>query len=229
MNDIYVIGDVHGHYNELVKLINKLPNKFDSKICFVGDLIDRGPDSKKVVDLVKKYNYDCVLGNHEQMCIEHAGNPYNYVGGYGQSPLNNFGYNGGVSTLDSYGNLELLQNNIETFFLELPIFKHYPIKNKDGKSLIVTHSCCLNYINDIEDFDNIDSLDIEDIIWNRDAQNGYNYIKESKEYFNVFGHTITSEVIINNKFASIETGIAAKNRGGKLTCLAFPSMKIYQV
>ena len=32
VNDIYVIGDVHGHYNELVELINKLPNKFDSKI-----------------------------------------------------------------------------------------------------------------------------------------------------------------------------------------------------
>ena len=54
MDEIYIIGDVHGHYNELISLINKLPNKIDSKICFVGDLIDRGPDSKKVVDLVKK-------------------------------------------------------------------------------------------------------------------------------------------------------------------------------
>ena len=221
MNDIYVIGDVHGHYNELVELINKLPNKFESKICFVGDLIDRGPDSKKVVDLVKTYNYDCVLGNHEQMCIEHTGNPYNYVGGYGQSALNNFGYNGGVSTLDSYGNLELLQNDIETFFTKLPIFKHYPIKNKDGKQLLVSHSCILNYLKDLDD---------DDILWNRDVLiNNKNYIKESPIYFNVFGHTITSGVIINNKFASIETGIAAKNSGGKLTCLAFPSMKIYQI
>ena len=229
MNDIYVIGDVHGHYNELVELINKLPNKFDSKICFVGDLIDRGPDSKKVVDLVKTYNYDCVLGNHELMCIDANGNPYNMSGGYGQSTLNIFGGNGGVATLESYGDIGLLQKDIDEFFIGLPIYKLYDVKNKDGKSLIVTHSCCLNYINDIEDFDNIDSLDIEDIIWNRDVQNGYNYIKESKEYFNVFGHTITSEVIINNKFASIETGVAAKERGGRLTCLAFPSMKIYQV
>ena len=227
MNDMYVIGDVHGHYDKLIALINKLPNKFKSKICFVGDLIDRGPDSKKVVDLVKEHNYDCVLGNHEQMCIEFRGNPYNMTGGYGQSTLNPFGSNGGVLTLDSYGDLGLLQNDIETFFTKLPIFKHYPIKNRDGKSLIVTHSCCLNYMNDIEDFENFDHIDIDDIIWNRDIQY-INSIKESKNYFNIFGHTITNEPIINQKFAAIETGVANKY-GGKLTCLAYPSMKIYQV
>ena len=227
MNDMYVIGDVHGHYDKLIALINKLPNKFKSKICFVGDLIDRGPDSKKVVDLVKEHNYDCVLGNHEQMCIEFRGNPYNMTGGYGQSTLNPFGSNGGVLTLDSYGDLGLLQNDIETFFTKLPIFKHYPIKNSDGKSLIVTHSCCLNYINDIKDFENFDHIDIDDIIWNRDIQY-INSIKESKNYFNIFGHTITNEPIINEKFAAIETGVANKY-GGKLTCLAYPSMKIYQV
>lgn len=227
MNDMYVIGDVHGHYDKLIALINKLPNKFKSKICFVGDLIDRGPDSKKVVDLVKEHNYDCVLGNHEQMCIEFRGNPYNMTGGYGQSTLNPFGSNGGVLTLDSYGDLGLLQNDIETFFTKLPIFKHYPIKNSDGKSLIVTHSCCLNYMNDIEDFENFDHIDIDDIIWNRDIQY-INSIKESKNYFNIFGHTITNEPIINEKFSAIETGVANKY-GGKLTCLAYPSMKIYQV
>lgn len=227
MNDMYVIGDVHGYYDKLIALINKLPNKFKSKICFVGDLIDRGPDSKKVVDLVKEHNYDCVLGNHEQMCIEFRGNPYNMTGGYGQSTLNPFGSNGGVLTLDSYGDLGLLQNDIETFFTKLPIFKHYPIKNSDGKSLIVTHSCCLNYMNDVEDFENFDHIDIDDIIWNRDIQY-INSIKESKNYFNIFGHTITNEPIINEKFAAIETGVANKY-GGKLTCLAYPSMKIYQV
>ena len=225
---MYIIGDVHGHYNKLIELIEKLPNKFNSKICFVGDLIDRGPDSKKVVDLVKQYNYDCVLGNHEQMCIDYEGNPYNMAGGYGRPQLNEFGMNGGVSTLESYGDLKLLQNDIESFFKKLPLFKHYPeIKNKNGKSLLVTHSCCLNYINETKDFDNLDSLDIEDIIWNRDIQNGYYSIKESKDYFNVFGHTIINEVLINDKYASIETGAASKN-SGTLTALAFPSMQIYQ-
>ena len=45
MENIYVIGDVHGCYRSLLALIEQLPHKFDSKICFVGDLIDRGPAS----------------------------------------------------------------------------------------------------------------------------------------------------------------------------------------
>lgn len=215
MDEIYIIGDVHGHYNELVELINKLPNKFDSKICFVGDLIDRGPDSKKVVDLIKQRGYDCVMGNHEQMCIDANGNPYNMSGGYGQSTLNIFGGNGGVLTLDSYGNLELLQDDIENFFIKLPLFKYYPnIKNKNGKSLVVTHSCCLNYVNDIEDFDNSDYIDADDIMWNRDVTTDiyFDSIQNNKDYFNIFGHTITDEVIQNHKYASIETGVA-RERG----------------
>lgn len=220
MDEIYIIGDVHGHYNELISLIIKLPNKFDSKICFVGDLIDRGPDSKKVVDLVKQRGYDCVMGNHELMCIEFRGNPYNMTGGYSQSTLNPFGSNGGVLTLDSYGNLELLQKDIE-YFKTLPYYKIYDIKNKDGKKLIVSHSCILNYM---------DSLDNEfvmmgDMVWNRDIMD--KEIPNNKDFFNVFGHTITDEVIQNHKYASIETGVA-RERGGKLSCIAYPSMKIYQ-
>ena len=233
--NIYIIGDVHGHYNELICLINKLPNKFDSKICFVGDLIDRGPDSKKVVDLIKQRGYDCVMGNHEQMCIDFNGNPYNMSGGYGAQTLNLFGGNGGVATLNSYKNYELLRQDVDDFFSKLPLYIVYPEAiNKDGKKLVVSHSCINNYIDEnlnlvMSEFLQEDELDVvENIIWNRDLLiKNQNHIKELKKYFNVFGHTITEKPIINNKFAAIETGVANKN-GGKLTCLAYPSMKIYQ-
>lgn len=47
MNDsiepIFIIGDVHGCYKTLLALIELFPNKQNSKICFVGDLIDKGP------------------------------------------------------------------------------------------------------------------------------------------------------------------------------------------
>ena len=70
MKNIYIIGDVHGCYKTLLALINKLPNKFDSKICFVGDLIDRGSNSKEIIKLIRDNNYDCVLGNHESYMID---------------------------------------------------------------------------------------------------------------------------------------------------------------
>ncbi|MCT7603919.1 metallophosphoesterase [Aliarcobacter butzleri] len=65
MENIYIIGDVHGCYKSLIALIDKLPNKEKSKICFVGDLVDRGMYSYEVVKFVMENNYDCVLGNHE--------------------------------------------------------------------------------------------------------------------------------------------------------------------
>ena len=99
---------------------------FDSKICFVGDLIDRGPDSKKVVDLIKQRGYDCVMGNHEQMCIDFNGNPYNMSGGYGTQTLNLFGGNGGVATLSSYKDYELLRQDVDDFFSKLPLYIVYP-------------------------------------------------------------------------------------------------------
>ena len=71
-NQIYIISDVHGCFKSLKALINQFPNKENSKIVFVGDLIDRGPSSCEVVKFIMDNNYDCVLGNHEEMFLEFA-------------------------------------------------------------------------------------------------------------------------------------------------------------
>ena len=74
-----IIGDVHGHADELIELLNKLgytdkSGSFkhpasDRKAIFVGDFIDRGPQIKETLEIVKSMVDDCaalaVLGNHE--------------------------------------------------------------------------------------------------------------------------------------------------------------------
>ena len=55
MKDIYIIGDVHGCFYTLEKLLSKL-NK-NSEIIFVGDLCDRGFYSKEVIELIIENNY----------------------------------------------------------------------------------------------------------------------------------------------------------------------------
>jgi serine/threonine protein phosphatase 1 len=67
--NIYIISDVHGCYKTLLALIEQFPNKQNSKIVFVGDLIDKGINSCDVIEFVKNNNYDCVLGNHDEMMI----------------------------------------------------------------------------------------------------------------------------------------------------------------
>ncbi len=70
-----IVGDVHGEYDALVSLHKKLGyddlgrHSEGRRLVFVGDLIDRGPDSPAVLRTVKRMveagNAQCVAGNHE--------------------------------------------------------------------------------------------------------------------------------------------------------------------
>lgn len=64
----YVIGDVHGQFQALMKLLDQLNYHESDELWFVGDLINRGPDSlpvlKWVTGLPEKNNH-IVLGNHD--------------------------------------------------------------------------------------------------------------------------------------------------------------------
>lgn len=72
----YAVGDIHGCYKTLVKLIEENLNVHkDDQVYFVGDYIDRGPGSYQVVDyLMEKqslgYQFHMVRGNHEEMLID---------------------------------------------------------------------------------------------------------------------------------------------------------------
>ena len=76
VNDrIIAIGDIHGCLDNLQRLIEKVsPNKSDLFV-FLGDYINRGPDSPNTVEYLLSFseNFQTVflLGNHEQMCIDY--------------------------------------------------------------------------------------------------------------------------------------------------------------
>lgn len=92
-----VIGDVHGHYDPLVTLLEAIAPDSDDEIYFLGDLIDRGPDSAKVVELVRQHSYPCLRGNHEQMLLDAIGSGTIYP-----NLLQSWLYSGGHNTLNSY-------------------------------------------------------------------------------------------------------------------------------
>ena len=68
-----VIGDVHGHYEALSILLDLINPTQGDEIYFLGDLIDRGPQSAQVVGLVMENKYHCLMGNHEQMMLDAIG------------------------------------------------------------------------------------------------------------------------------------------------------------
>ncbi len=91
------IGDVHGHYDGLMRLMEAIAPSTDDQIYFLGDLIDRGPKSAQVVSFVKQSGYTCLLGNHEQMLLEIFPNET-----LCQQSLQAWLYSGGQTTVLSY-------------------------------------------------------------------------------------------------------------------------------
>ncbi|MGE0088950.1 MAG: metallophosphoesterase family protein [Bacteroidales bacterium] len=77
---IYAISDIHGCFKTLQLLFKQLESiSAENKYYFLGDYIDRGPDSRKVLDFLmnlSKKNKDVVIlrGNHEQMMFDNYNN-----------------------------------------------------------------------------------------------------------------------------------------------------------
>lgn len=101
---IYAVGDIHGR----VDLLDRLLQRIDADLAvrpigrsvevFLGDYIDRGPESaavlERLIDRGRVHETVCLMGNHETCLLEFLRDP---------SLLTAWGQNGGFTTLLSYG------------------------------------------------------------------------------------------------------------------------------
>jgi serine/threonine protein phosphatase 1 len=70
-----IIGDIHGCIKTFKALLDKIGLKPNDNLYLLGDYVDRGPDSKKVIDTILElidsgYQVHCLRGNHEQMLLD---------------------------------------------------------------------------------------------------------------------------------------------------------------
>ena len=214
-----VIGDVHGSYDELIKLIEKLPHK---DICFVGDLIDRGPKSKQVVDLVIKEKYKCALGNHEDFMI-HSIYREEASCKYKNAVYRMWLQNGGQNTIDSYaGDFDEILNHID-WMKTLPLYVKY--NNHAGDEFVISHSYANKYW---KDRDSNEESFRQSILWDRDSGNTNNM----GDLINIIGHTPVEEPYWFKagqngpcNLTMIDTGCVFD---GSLTAIDLDTMKVYQ-
>ncbi len=102
---IYAIGDVHGRLDLLTDAFSRIEAHAAGEtahLLLLGDYVDRGPDSRGVVDFLmqaqQRGNVTCLKGNHEQMMVQAVRS--------GGSALSLWLGNGGVEALRSYGILQ---------------------------------------------------------------------------------------------------------------------------
>lgn len=109
MNDRrIVIGDIHGHYDGLMNLLEAIAPGANDQIYFLGDLIDRGPQSAQVVEFVRQSGYTSVLGNHEQLLLNALPQE-----GMSSQALHAWLYSGGQTTIASYSATSQLLDHAE--------------------------------------------------------------------------------------------------------------------
>lgn len=227
MSSAIIIGDIHGCYKTLIALVEKLPKGVP--IISVGDLIDRGPRNRDVINWIRSNNIPCVVGNHEiLMCSKQFSERQVWM------------MNGGRATTQEYETLPLLERDFSNYLRghkeygfdqdafdkdaewmnSLPWYLEFKdIKNEKGRYLIVSHTT----IADI--WSKKDHVNREDVVWQR-----RNMPPQIKGAFNVYGHTPVSKPIIREHFANIDTGCVygSSYNLGHLTALQFPEMIIYQ-
>jgi serine/threonine protein phosphatase 1 len=103
---LYAVGDIHGRSDLLRRLLDEIAADAASSSCartktlvFLGDYVDRGPDSKGVIDillggLLRGFDARFLKGNHEALLLGFL---------YGATPLDHWRINGGDATMASYG------------------------------------------------------------------------------------------------------------------------------
>lgn len=211
MSELCVVGDVHGEIGLLEKLIKKVPS--DIKLVFVGDLVNRGPHSKEVLDFVGNLLHSgmahVVMGNHERALLKFIEN-----GDFVQ-----FAHHGGAATIRSYvGQVraDVHQHFIECFPTEhlelirgfLPFF--------ETTDLVVVHRSIDPAHPLFRDGDSLTAaaVDVERLL------------STAREKYVVFGHFPQRQVTCRGRSIYLDTGCGY---GGGLSCLLWPEREALTV
>lgn len=172
-----IIGDVAGRFDELMLLLDKMP-KDDTLL--VGDIIDRGPKSKQVVDWCMNTPGVRVLkGNHEHMFIDYYYHLYDSqrVPEISCYSYDDFLSNGGYQTLDSYGGPDNIDPKHIGWMAGLDL--SYKIPGIGGQTgLFVSHAPW----RDTANLGKVEKEDVFTLLWNRYPP------KRNSQYLQVFGH-----------------------------------------
>ncbi len=215
---VYAIGDIHGRrdcLDELIGLIdvdNAARGRADTRLVFLGDLVDRGADSCGVVEramhIAKSPKTILLMGNHEEILIRAWEGDRKAAGLFHRV--------GGRETLLSYGVTEAEYDASDLGDLAELIAEHIPVEHIAFMKRFIDQWRCGDYLfvhAGIRPGVPIDEQSGSDLRWIRRE-----FLDDPRDHglMIVHGHSITEEVDERNNRIGIDTGAFAS---GKLTAL----------
>ena len=66
-----IVSDIHGQPDELERVLEHMAKMNIDRVLCAGDLVDKGPDSEGVIDLIRESCIPTVLGNHDENAVRH--------------------------------------------------------------------------------------------------------------------------------------------------------------
>jgi serine/threonine protein phosphatase 1 len=218
---VYAIGDIHGRRDlldallEVIRADDANRGAAQSRIIFLGDLIDRGPDSAQVVDRTIEiaegpWNCQFLLGNHEEIFLKALAGD--------MKALALFNRIGGRETILSYGVSEEAYRNADYPELHALMIQSVPAAHiaflESFEDLIVLGDYAFVHAGVRPGYALADQR-ASDLRWIRreflDYTSGF-------EKIIVHGHTITEDVELRPNRIGLDTGAYAS---GKLTAMGF--------
>lgn len=211
----YFVGDIHGCYEQLMEALVKIKFNPDvDRLISVGDLVDRGPDSVKCLNLLKEPWFHAVSGNHEDMMIKSFRREW---------PTHNYIQNGGKwffhLPYEEQEQLVLLADTKMPLVIEV---------ETDIGIIGVIHANApddwqkYHQLNDDEDF--FDDALVEDTIWGRRRIYGNQSGRVKGIDYVVVGHTPVEDVTVLENIVYIDTGAVYNN---SLTILSVDEVANY--
>jgi Calcineurin-like phosphoesterase len=215
---VYAIGDIHGRADLLIETMARIDEDLERRPVaqaievYLGDYIDRGPDSKTVIDLLAvrlvKNRAVCLRGNHEALMEDFLRDP---------AKLRPWLQVGGMQTLASYG-VDPRPRAIEPEIdLQRRFWNALPRTHELFLQCLRYHFCCGDFLfvhAGIHPDVPIGQQDPHDLIWIR-----HEFLDSVQDHgsFVVHGHTPVPHPDIRHNRINIDTGAW---RSGTLTCLA---------
>lgn len=207
-----VIGDIHGCHAPLAHLLQLVLHRADT-IVFLGDYVDRGPQSKEVVTTILSLRATHprvvpLMGNHDYLFLQ-------YLSGDNHSI---FLQVGGLQTLASYG-LSPTATREEITRLVPPdhiaFFRSLPLFWEDRHALYVHAG--------LQPGRHLSQQTSQWCLWARES-----FLLSTPDYGKpvVFGHTIFPEPYLAADKIGIDTGAVY---GGRLTALLLPNREVISV